>query len=140
MPFFDLISCLSLCLWMYIAFFHGRRNFLKDKFFWSNSIIFEDNIIKTKFSNKKICVIIPARNEERYIEETLLSIKNQNITSLHTLVINDNSTDKTQIVLESFKRKYKNLTILNGQKLPPGWVGKVWALKQGVDQANKRNF
>jgi hypothetical protein len=26
------------------------------------------------------------------------------------------------------------------KKLPPGWVGKVWALKQGVDEANKGNF
>ena len=38
------------------------------------------------------------------------------------------------------KSNYKNLQILNGQKLPEGWVGKVWALKQGVDEANKRNF
>ena len=140
MFFLDLISFLSLFSWIYIVFFHGRKNFIKDKFFWSNSIIFEDNFIKTKFSNKKICVIIPARNEEKYIEETLLSIKNQNISTLHTLVVNDNSTDNTQQVLENFKKDYKNLKILNGQKLPQGWVGKVWALKQGVDEANKRNF
>ena len=104
MSFLDLISFLSLCSWIYIVFFHGRKNFIKDKFFWSNSIIFENNIIKTKFSNKKICVIIPARNEEKYIEETLQSIKNQNISTLHTIVVNDNSTDNTQQVLENFKK------------------------------------
>ena len=95
-----------------MSFFHGRKNFIKDKFFWTNSIIFEDRIVKSKFSNKKICVIIPARNEEKYIEETLLSIKNQNISSLHTLVINDNSTDNTQQVLKKFKKlqKLKNFT------------------------------
>ena len=78
MSFLDLISFLSLCSWIYIVFFHGRKNFIKDKFFWSNSIIFEDNIIKTKISNKKICVIIPARNEERNILKkhyNLLKIK-----------------------------------------------------------------
>ena len=80
MPFLHIISCLSLFLWIYIVFFHGRKDFFKDEFFWSNSIIFENNIIKTKLSNKKICVIIPARNEEKYIEETLCSIKNQNIS------------------------------------------------------------
>ena len=58
-------------------FFHGRKNFFKDNFFWTNSIIFENNVIKKEHSNKKICVIIPARNEEKYIEETLQSIKNQ---------------------------------------------------------------
>ena len=45
------------------------------------------------------------------------------------MVVNDNSTDNTQQVLEKFKKNYKNLKILNGKKLPLGWVGKVWALK-----------
>jgi hopene-associated glycosyltransferase HpnB len=85
-------------------------------------------------------VIIPARNEEKYIEETLESVKNQDIKALHTIVINDNSTDNTKKVLKNFSRNFKNLKILNGKKLPPGWVGKVWALKQGVDEANKGNF
>ena len=140
MFFLVLISCISFCSWIFIVFFHGRKYFLKDSFFWTNSIIFEYNVIKKKNSNKKICVIIPARNEEKYIEVTLQSIKNQNIPTLHTLVVNDNSTDNTKKVLENFKKNYKNLKILNGQKLPQGWVGKVWALKQGVDEANKRNF
>ncbi len=85
-------------------------------------------------------MIIPARNEEKYIEETLESVKNQNIKALHTIVVNDNSTDNTQKVLKNFSRNFTNLKILNGKKLPPGWVGKVWALKQGVDEANKDNF
>ena len=140
MSFLYLISFFNLTSWIYIVYFHGRKNFITDKFFWSNPVIFEDYITKTKIYNKKICVIIPARNEEKYIEETLQSIKKQNISSLHTMVVNDNSTDNTQQVLEKFKKNYKNLKILNGQKLPLGWVGKVWALKQGVDEANKKNF
>ena len=140
MSFLYLISFLSLNSWIYLVFFHGRKNLITDKFFWSNSEIFEDNIIKTKVYNKNICVIIPARNEEEYIKETLQSIKKQNITTLHTIVVNDNSTDKTQQVLENFRKNYKNLKILNGKKLPLGWVGKVWALKQGVDEAKKRIF
>ena len=140
MPFLELISFFSLSSWIYIVFFHGRKNFFKDKFFWSNSIVFEENLIETKISNKSVCVIIPARNEEKYIEETLESVKNQDIKALHTIVINDNSTDNTKKVLKNFSRNFKNLKILNGKKLPPGWVGKVWALKQGVDEANKGNF
>ena len=93
-------------------------------------------------SNTKplVTIITSTFNSEKYIEETLQSIKNQNIPALHTIVVNDNSTDNTKKVLENFKKNYKNLKILNGQKLPQGWVGKVWALKQGVDEANKRNF
>ena len=140
MPFLELISFFSLSSWIYIVFFHGRKNFFKDKFFWSNSVIFEENFVETKIFNKSICVIIPARNEEKYIEETLESVKDQDIKALHTIVINDNSTDNTKRVLKNFSRNFKNLKILNGKKLPLGWVGKVWALKQGVDEANKGNF
>ena len=140
MSFLYLISFFNLTSWIYLVSFHGRKHFITDKFFWSNPVIFEDYITKTKIYNKRICVIIPARNEEKYIEETLQSIKKQNISSLHTMVVNDNSTDNTQQVLEKFKKNYKNLKILNGKKLPLGWVGKVWALKQGVDEANKKNF
>jgi glycosyltransferase involved in cell wall biosynthesis len=47
-------------------------------------------------------VIIPARNEEKYIEETLESVKNQDIKALHTIVVNDNSTDNTKKVFKKF--------------------------------------
>ena len=140
MALIELISYLNLFTWIYIILFHGRKNFLKDKFFWSNSIIFEKNIIKTKFSDKKICVIIPARNEEKYIEKTLQSIKNQDLKNINIIAINDNSTDNTRGVLENFNKNYKYIKILDGKQLPTGWVGKVWALKQGVDEANKGNF
>ena len=140
MLFIELISFLSLSSWIFIVFFHGRKKFFRDKFFWSNSIVFEKNLIETKRFNKRVCVIIPARNEEKYIEETLESLKNQDIKALHTIVVNDNSTDNTKKVLKNFSRNYKNLKILNGKKLPSGWVGKVWALKQGVDEANKGDF
>ena len=30
--------------------------------------------------------------------------------------------------------------MLSGKKLPQGWVGKTWALKQGVDFANHKKY
>ncbi len=68
------------------------------------------------------------------------SLKNQNLRDLHIIVIDDNSNDNTKIFVEKFKKKYTKLKLLDGMKLPDGWVGKVWALKQGVDHALKKNY
>ena len=72
--------------------------------------------------------MIPARNEEKTILKTLNSIKNQNYENLQVLVIDDNSSDKTRKIVNKFKKGFKNLKLLKGKRLPPGWVGKTWAL------------
>ena len=44
---------------------------------------------------KKISVIIPAYNEEKYIEKTLDSINNQSFRDIETIVVDNGSTDNT---------------------------------------------
>ena len=137
---FFYISLLSMFSWVYLIFFHGRKNILEDNFFWTSNIIFENEVSEsnnTKIEDN-ICVIIPARNEENYILSTLKSIGDQNINNLSIIVVDDRSTDKTNLLVSEFRRKNKNVSILTGKKLPKGWVGKVWALKQGVDEAKKK--
>ena len=89
---------------------------------------------------EKICVLIPARNEEKTILKTLKSLKDQKINNLEIIVIDDNSTDNTLKIVNNFKREFKKVFLLSGKKLPQGWVGKTWALKQGVDFANHKKF
>ena len=139
---FFYISLLSMFSWVYLIFFHGRKNILEDNFFWTSNIIFENEVSEsnnTKIEDN-ICVIIPARNEENYILSTLKSIGDQNINNLSIIVVDDRSTDKTNLLVSEFRRKNKNVSILTGKKLPKGWVGKVWALKQGVDEAKKKKI
>jgi len=128
--------------WVYLIFFHGRKNILEDNFFWTSNIIFENGVSdrnNTKIE-ENICVIIPARNEESYILSTLKSIGDQKIKNLSIIVVDDRSRDKTNLLVSEFKKKNKNISIITGKKLPKGWVGKVWALKQGVDEAKKKKF
>ena len=121
---------------------HGRSFSSDEGLFWKNEIIFEEklNFNKPLVFTDSICVMIPARNEEKTILKTLNSIKNQNYDNLQVLVIDDNSSDKTRKIVNKFKKGFKNLKLLKGKRLPPGWVGKTWALKQAVDQANKKFF
>lgn len=50
-----------------------------------------DNMTKDQL----VSVIMPVYNAEEYIEQSILSIMNQNYPSIELLIINDGSTDKT---------------------------------------------
>lgn len=54
--------------------------------------------------NKKVSIIIPAYNEEKYIRETLRSVETQtfDLSQLEVVVVDNASTDKTSAVFESF--------------------------------------
>ena len=72
-------------------------------------------------SNQKICVVIPARNEEKNLPKTLNSIVRQDLNNISILIIDDNSTDKTHIIASTFLKKKKiNHQVVKGKKLPNG--------------------
>ena len=82
-----------------------------------------------------LSVIIPARNEERDIEEAVSSHCNQGYPGLEVIVVDDGSTDRTPEILQRLALRHENLKILEGKPLPPGWLGKPNAQNQGVDAA-----
>ena len=128
--------------WIYLIFFNSRKYFSYSELFWSNKIIFERFYKKTNNTYpQKICVIIPARNEEKNISKTLGSIVDQSLKNIKILIVDDNSTDKTYLIASNLLKKKKvNHQIIKGKKLPNGWSGKVWALKQAVDILKKNEI
>ena len=55
-----------------------------------------------------ITVIIPCKNEENYIGDTLLSLNNQkNIEGVKVIILDGNSTDNTIGVINNIKKKVK---------------------------------
>ncbi|MBQ2938166.1 MAG: glycosyltransferase [Clostridia bacterium] len=55
---------------------------------------------------KKVSLIVPVYNSEKYIGKCLDSILNQTYTNLEILVINDGSKDNSQEVINNYKEKY----------------------------------
>lgn len=63
-----------------------------------------------------ITVIIPTYNNQDTIKNAINSIINQTYTDWELIVVNDNSTDKTKVILRDYKRKLKDkLTIINNK-------------------------
>lgn len=83
-----------------------------------------------------VSILIPARNEERNIEGCVLSVLNQTYPHLNVIVVNDQSTDQTGELLDEMAANDERLSVVHGQELPDGWIGKGWALYQGYQEAS----
>ncbi|MDR1868542.1 MAG: glycosyltransferase family 2 protein [Treponema sp.] len=82
------------------------------------------------FDGPLVSVLIPARNEEKNIERCLNSLRNQLYKNFEILVINDNSTDGTERILEHIAAEDDRVKVFNGKPLPDDWYGKPFALHQ----------
>lgn len=58
-------------------------------------------------------IIIPARNEEGCIKETVENLQSLNYSEYEVIVVNDGSTDKTKEIITSLISKYAWLRIIN---------------------------
>ncbi|MDX2129913.1 MAG: glycosyltransferase [Chloroherpetonaceae bacterium] len=78
----------------------------------------------------KVSILIPARNEEAVIENCIRSLATLDYPNFEIIALNDHSSDKTGAILDSLSREVNNLTVINGLRLPEGWMGKCWACHQ----------
>ncbi len=127
-----IISIISLIIWTYLITLRG-------KFWLCDQRI--DNEKNSPVAFPSVCAIIPARNEAEVLPVSLKSLLTQDYKGEFSLVlIDDQSTDNTREVAEKIAQESANshkLNIISGQPLPKGWTGKLWAVKQGIEYAQK---
>src|SRR5689334_9443633 len=82
-----------------------------------------------------VSVVIPARNEERNIEQTVRAMLAQTYSSIEVIVVDDRSADRTGEILSGIAKEDTRLVIINGEETPPDWLGKPWACHQGASIA-----
>ena len=67
---------------------------------------------------KKISIIIPAYNVEKYIARCLDSLVHQTLQDIEVIVVNDGSTDSTGAIIDSYMEQYPDIvrgfTVQNG--------------------------
>ena len=79
----------------------------------------------------KYSIIIPVYNAERYIDECLSSILNQNFNDYEIILINDGSTDKSSIICKKYADKYTLIRYFNKYN-----EGVSATRNYGIDKAN----
>jgi len=80
-----------------------------------------------------VSILVPARNEERIIEETVRAFLAQDYPAFEVIVVDDRSTDATPQLLASIDDP--RLIVMRGEETPEGWLGKPWALHQAAARA-----
>lgn len=58
----------------------------------------------------KYLIITPARDEEEYIEKTILAVANQSVRPLQWIIVNDGSRDKTGVIIDYYAEMYPWIT------------------------------
>lgn len=79
----------------------------------------------------KVSVCIPTRNEEKTIGKLLASLENQTWPNYAVHVLDDQSTDRTFEIANSYHKKFPHkFFVHSGKDKPKDWLGKPWACYQ----------
>ena len=93
---------------------------------------------KKKYKSKTeepVSVIICAKNEERNLRKHLKYVLEQKYSNYEVVVVNDCSTDDTELVLNQFKSKYPHLSVSTIKQDAKFSHGKKLALTIGLKAA-----
>jgi hopene-associated glycosyltransferase HpnB len=122
------IAAAALAAWLYLI--GGRGGF------WRAAVCDDRDSPAEPAHWPDVVAIVPARDEAEVIGQSLPSLLGQDYPgSFRVLLVDDQSRDGTAAAaVQAAGHAAGRLTIVSGRTLPAGWTGKVWAMKQGVDQ------
>ena len=127
------IAAIALAVWVYLVAGRGA--------FWRASVRDDSDREADLRVFPSVVAVVPARNEADLIAESLRSLFSQDYPGPFSIVlVDDQSRDGTAAVATRTAERLQaqdRLLIVSGQPLPSHWTGKVWAMKQGVDRAER---
>jgi hopene-associated glycosyltransferase HpnB len=120
----ELTAACGVLIWLYLVLGRGM--------FWR---LREDASSLPQGTPCRIAIVIPARDEAETIGPAIRSLAAQNFTGpWHIFLVDDDSTDGTAEVARSSAHP-DLLTVTAAAPLAADWTGKLWALVEGVRQA-----
>lgn len=81
---------------------------------------------------KKLTVIMPVYNGEKYLKEAVDSVLNQKFTDFDLLILNDNSSDATAQILEDYAKKDTRVVVVTKTSNE----GPANLRNEGIEKAN----
>ncbi len=126
---------LSFAAWVYLAFFHGR--------FWraDQRLPRGGGAALAAGPLPSVTAVVPARNEADGIARCLRSLLDQDYAGdFRIVLVDDHSDDGTAEIargVASAHPRGERLEVVTSEPMPPGWVGKMWAVATGVAAATR---
>ena len=105
---------------------------------WQNLKIFRTSP-KDEFP-EPVSVLVPARNEERVLDDFIRNVLASQGVELELVVLDDASTDSTAERVSQWSDCDPRVRLVHGKKLPQGWCGKQHACYQLAESARFDTF
>jgi len=127
---FEVLALLGFAVWLYLVIAHGGFWLCSQRDNWNPA---------PPAVWPRVAAVIPARNEALGIGECVVSLLRQDYPGDWTVIlVDDDSSDGTASIAmraSAALDQQGRLRVVAGQPLPPGWTGKLWAVKQGIAAA-----
>ena len=87
----------------------------------------------------KVSIVVPTLNEAARIGPCLASLGRQSYEVREVLVVDSNSQDGTPDLVKAAQQMDPRFRLLTDDPLPPGWVGRPWALHTGFMHSSEQS-
>ncbi|MBV9331209.1 MAG: glycosyltransferase [Alphaproteobacteria bacterium] len=119
-----ILSTICLIAWIYLALGRG--------FFWLVRARDDDAQFAEPGTWPSVVAVVPARNEADVIRASISSLLAQDYPgNFRIVVVDDESTDGTSDAVRALEPSAR-IELVAGVPRPAGWVGKTWAMNQGL--------
>jgi hopene-associated glycosyltransferase HpnB len=126
------LAFLPLAIWIFLLLGRGM--------FWLAGDRDDRNEPAEPQAWPSVTAVVPARDEADVIARSIGSLLGQDYPgSFHIILVDDQSTDGTSAIARNLPAQDR-LTVLVGSPRPSGWTGKLWAVRQGIAQANAPDY
>ncbi|MEV8316653.1 glycosyltransferase [Streptomyces sp. NPDC059900] len=125
------IAAGSLAAWLWLLLGQG--------FFWRTDLRLPSR--REPDAWPSVCVVVPARDEAAVLPESLPSLLAQDYPGrAEIFLVDDGSSDGTGTLARSLADRHGGLALTVGSpgEPPPGWTGKLWAVRHGIALARAR--
>ncbi|HYC13016.1 MAG TPA: glycosyltransferase [Stellaceae bacterium] len=132
MIYWTALAGVSLGIWIYLLLLRGG--------FWREGV---QPIAAEPERWPRVVAVVPARNEAEDVGAAIGSLLRQDYPGdFSVILVDDHSSDGTAEAARAAAIEAKagdRIAVLRARDLPQGWTGKLWALGEGIAEAEGRN-